>query len=69
MPHFFSPVLQRGNGIHSCYFLYCTVLFVLLAVGCAAQAAEEDSANEKVVINGFSYGLRVIVEQAPVERN
>jgi membrane-bound ClpP family serine protease len=25
--------------------------------------------NEKVVINGFSYGLRVIVEEPPVERN
>jgi len=25
--------------------------------------------GEKVVINGFSYGLRVIVEEPPVERN
>jgi membrane-bound ClpP family serine protease len=25
--------------------------------------------GEKVVINGFSYGLRVIVEESPVERN
>ena len=35
----------------------------------AVAGGKKFLAGEKVVINGFSYGLRVIVEETPLERN
>lgn len=35
----------------------------------AVSAGKKFREGEKVVINGFSYGLRVIVAEAPVESN
>lgn len=55
MPHFFSTDMQQGKTYGLCCFFYCTVFFSLLLVSFPALvAAEDDSSNDKTLINGLS---------------
>ncbi|MCI5211453.1 MAG: hypothetical protein D3910_22325, partial [Candidatus Electrothrix sp. ATG2] len=55
MPHFFSINLRQGGRNHSCYFIYCVMLLILLSVSNkAVLSAEERPSTEQVLINGLS---------------
>ncbi|MCI5157961.1 MAG: hypothetical protein D3906_05875 [Candidatus Electrothrix sp. AUS1_2] len=57
MPQFVSTDLQHGYRKRSCclaYVVYSLMLFILMTVSCPAQAAEEDTAGEKIVISGLT---------------
>ena len=55
MPHFFSINLRQGRRNHSCYFIYCVMVLILLSVSNkTVLSAEESPSSEQVLINGLS---------------